>query len=65
MHGARERNPLRWEVRRSLLEGEIERLRRTHAQTRDLAAREQLARELEDAERRLRQLGPSPAAKMG
>jgi type VI protein secretion system component VasF len=65
MHGARERNPLRWDARRALLSSEIERLKRTHAQARDDAQREHLQRQIEDAERRLRQLGPSPAAKMG
>jgi hypothetical protein len=65
MHGARERNPLRWEARRALLEAEIDRLKRTHAQARDPAAQDRAALQLEDAERRLRQLGPSPAAKMG
>jgi hypothetical protein len=65
MHGARERNPLRWDVRRALLESDIERLERAHAQTRDPDARELLARQLDEAQRRLRQLGPSPAAKMG
>lgn len=65
MHGARERNPLRWDARKALLQAEIERLRRAHAQARDPAAREHVAQQIEDAERRLRELGPSPAAKMG
>jgi cytochrome c-type biogenesis protein CcmH/NrfG len=65
MHGARERNPLRWEARRALLQAEIERLQRTRDQSRDPAARERVARQLAEAEAKLRQLGPSPAAKMG
>jgi hypothetical protein len=66
MHGARERNTIRWDARRTLLQGEIERLQAELDQVRlDPARRDTLHRQLEDAQRRMRAIGPSPRAKMG
>ena len=66
MHGARERNTTRWDVRRTLLQGEIERLQAELAEPRlDPTRVDTLRRQLEDAQRRKRDIGPSPRPKMG
>ena len=66
MHGARERNTIRWDVRHTLYQGEIERLQAELVQTRlDPSRRDALRRQLEDALRRMREIGPSPRPKMG
>jgi hypothetical protein len=66
MHGARERNSIRWEAHRALLDKKIEQLQRELARVAGDAARAAaLRQQLEEAERRRATLGPSPHAKMG
>jgi hypothetical protein len=66
MHGARERNTIRWDVRWTLLQGEIESLQAELAQpTPDPTRVDALRSQLEDAMRRMQRIGPSPRPKMG
>jgi hypothetical protein len=66
MRGARERNTLRWDAQRALLDDEIARLRRELAEAApDSPAAATLRQQLDDALRRRRALGPSPRPKMG
>jgi hypothetical protein len=73
MHMGRERDVLRWDIHASLLRDAIalaadelaglERVPSPTPRERDRARH--LASQLDDLERRLRALGPSPRAKMG
>ncbi|HEX9058354.1 MAG TPA: hypothetical protein VF818_12570 [Ktedonobacterales bacterium] len=66
MHGARERNSVRWEARRALLDLEIERLEREVAAASANPARlAALRQQLDEAVRRRGVLGPAPQPKMG
>lgn len=66
MGGTHNRNVLRWEARRALLDDEIERLEREIARAQgDSARAEMLARQLADARVRRAALGPAPQPKMG
>ena len=66
MRGAHERNVLRWDIHRSLLDGEIERLERELADAGSDPERVAAVRERLDALlARRRALGPAPRPKMG
>lgn len=66
MRGARERNVLRWDAHRALLDEEIARLERELADADpELPDGAALRQQLDDALRRRRALGPSPRPKMG
>jgi hypothetical protein len=66
MGGAHDRNVLRWDARRALLDREVERLERELARVReDVPRAEALARQLEEARQRRRALGPDMRPKMG
>lgn len=71
MKMGRERAVLRWDIRASLLRGQIERAERALAELgpaagqRDRDKRARMERELATLRDRLNALGPSPRAKMG
>lgn len=70
MGGAHERNVMRWDARRAMLDGEIERLERALAREVALVAAdaervEALRRDLAAARAQRVALGPSPQPKMG
>lgn len=74
MGGAHDRNLLRWDAQRALLDREVDRLERELARARgdgrgdgrgDAPRAEALARQLDDAKQRRRALGPAPRPKMG
>ena len=66
MRGARERNVLRWDAHRALLDEEIARLERELAGADPKSpASSALRQQLDDALRRRHALGPSPRPKMG
>ncbi len=66
MHGARERNTMRWDARRALQDEEIARLERELERVEAGTARAaELLSRREEALRRRMALGPSPRPKMG
>lgn len=78
MSGAHERNVLRWDAQRALLDREVERLERELAHVERVGAGSQgsghqvnpdqivsLRRQLEAARQRRQALGPTPRPKMG
>lgn len=66
MQGARERNVLRWDAHRALLDAEVERLERELAAAAPNSPHAAaLLRQLEDARARRDAIGPSPRPKMG
>ncbi len=71
MHPGRERNVLRWDVYHARLRGRLAEVDEALTALgeprgpRDRERLESLRRQRDDLERQLRQLGPSPSAKMG